>query len=221
MKRIRYGISTILLLFAVMICNGIRVFAIYTLAALLHETGHILSAKMQKIKLKEIKFGIFGAKIETDERLTSYKSELFLALAGPLANLISAAMVFALFYASGASAAEMLEASSELLISGRSDAWGYLGFFALSSLVHAATNLVPISGFDGGRVLYCALAALTSERLAERILSLTTAFSVFVIWTVALYLMLKISSGIGIYAFAACIFLTTLHAKDQKSEWEF
>lgn len=219
MRKIRYGLGGILLFLAVMICNGIKPFAIYASAALLHEMGHILAAKIQKIKLKEMKFGIFGAKIETDERLISYKGEFFLALAGPMANLIAAALIFAFAEANGASAIGIFSKASELLQSGRSDAWGYLGFFAVSSAVHAATNLVPIARLDGGRVLYCAVAELSDERVAERVLSVTTAISLFAIWTVALYLMLKISSGIGIYAFAFCIFLTTL--KKDNSEEQF
>ncbi|MBQ3012540.1 MAG: site-2 protease family protein [Clostridia bacterium] len=217
MRKIRYGLGGILLFLAVMICNGVKPFFIYALAALLHEAGHILAAKTQKIKLKEIKFGIFGAKIETDERLISYKSEFFLALAGPLANLVAAAIIFAVSRASEVSAVELFEKASELLESGQSDAWGYLGFFAVSSLIHAVTNLVPIEKLDGGRVLYCAVAAISNERFAERVLSVTTAISLFAIWTMALYLMLKISSGIGIYAFAFCIFLTTLK-KDNSEE---
>ena len=217
MRKIRYGLGGILLFLAVMICNGVKPFFIYALAALLHEAGHILAAKMQKIKLKEIKFGIFGAKIETDERLISYKSEFFLALAGPLANLVAAAIIFAVSRASEVSVLGLFEKTSGLLESGQSDAWGYLGFFAVSSLVHAVTNLVPIEKLDGGRVLYCAVAAISNERFAERVLSVTTAISLFAIWTMALYLMLKISSGIGIYASAFCIFLTTLK-KDNSEE---
>lgn len=193
-----------------MIFNGVTPLVIYAMAALLHESGHILAAKAQKIKLKEIKLGIFGAKIETDERLISYKSEFFLALAGPAANIIAALIIFAFLGTSEASVNEILEKSSELLHYGGSDASGYLGFFAISSMAHAVSNLVPIARLDGGRALYCAVAAILSDRVAQRILSLTTAISLFVIWTMALYLMLKISSGIGMYVFVCCIFLATL-----------
>lgn len=217
MKKIRYGIGGILLLLAVVTCNGIIPFAIYALAALLHELGHILAAKMQKIKLKEIKLGIFGAKIETDERLLPYKSELFLAIAGPAANLLTGAIVVALAMTGGYSVNLLFDGASELLRSGQSGAVGYVGFFVISSLAHAVTNLMPIKRLDGGRALYCAAAAISNERIADRAVTAATALSIFIIWTVALYLMLKISSGIGIYAFAACIFLTTLgHDNSEK-----
>jgi hypothetical protein len=44
----------------------------------------------------------------------------------------------------------------------------------------------------------------------------SSAVAAFVLWTVSLYLMLKISAGLGIYVFAACIFFTTLKG----TEWE-
>jgi Zn-dependent protease len=210
LKRLRQGIGGILLLFAIIMCNGARPFAIYALAAFLHELGHIIAAKMQKIKLKEIKFGILGVRIETGERMMSYKDELLIAIAGPATNLLTALIILAGAKISGYALTELFDGASELLHSGQSGALGYIGFFAVSSLAHAVTNLMPIKRLDGGRALYCTVAAISSERVAETALTLATALSLFAIWTIALYLMLRISSGIGIYAFAAFIFLSTL-----------
>ena len=210
MKRITYGIGGALLLLAVMTCNRIIPFALYVFAAVLHELGHIWTAKRLKIKLKAVRIGIFGAKIETDERLISYKSEFILAIAGPAANLLTAAIALAIAKLIGYSPESLLDGATELLTSGQSGAAGYIGFFSVSSLAHAVTNLMPIKRLDGGRALYCITAAISSERIADRVLTAATAISLFVIWTASLYLMLRISSGIGIYVFAACIFMTAL-----------
>jgi membrane-associated protease RseP (regulator of RpoE activity) len=92
---------------------------------------------------------------------------------------------------------------------------GILGFFILSSLVQAVTNLMPVQSFDGGRILYCALARYVDSDTAERIVAAASALSAFVLWTVALYLMLRISSGLGIYVFAACIFAGMITEKER------
>ena len=210
MKRITYGIGGGLLLLAVMTCNRIIPFALYVFAAALHELGHIVAAKRLKIKLKAVRIGIFGAKIETDERLISYKSELILAIAGPAANLLTAAIALAIAKLIGCSPEALLDGAAELLTSGQSGVAGYIGFFSASSFAHAATNLMPIKRLDGGRALYCTIAAISNERIADRVLIAATAVSLFIIWTASLYLMLRISSGIGIYVFAACIFMTSL-----------
>ena len=63
------------------------------LAAFCHELGHIIAAKLQRIPLGELKLGIFGASLTSKPLLCSYKSEIILAAAGPLVNLISAAIL--------------------------------------------------------------------------------------------------------------------------------
>ena len=104
-------------------------------------------------------------------------------------------------------AAERAEA---FLHSPRADFLGLLAFFALSSLIQAILNLMLVKTFDGGRILYCATSNLLGERAGERILTVTTAFSALILWIIALYLMIKIGGGLGIYVFAACVFAGTL-----------
>lgn len=217
MRRIIYACGGILLIAAMMLGSGAVPMAIYALAALLHEAGHILAAKLQGINIKRISLGVLGLKIETDERLFSYKSELILALSGPLANLASLAVILVIARACGVPIPNLIERSAQMLQTGHSEAWGYVGFFALSSLIHAATNLMPIKSFDGGRATRCAAALLFGERAAEIILTVTSVSLLFAIWSIALYLMLKISSGIGIYAFVLSVFLTTLHGERRKN----
>ena len=77
-------------------------------------------------------------------------------------------------------------------------------------------NLLPVRTFDGGRVTYCLSAILFGERRAENLLDVFSALSAFVLWTVSLYLMLKISSGLGVYVFSLCLFLSTFEKGNER-----
>lgn len=205
MKKIKFGIGGLLMLAATIVSDSARVIIVYMLAAFLHEMGHILAAKLMKIEIKEIKFGFFGVRIITDERLTSYKRELLLASAGPAVN-IAIFIALLLYFCVNGGEQRLFEAADVFLSGGAATYEGYFAFFALSSLVQAIFNLMPVNTFDGGRILYCAVAESISERAAAYALSVTTALSAFVLWTAAMYLMLRVSSGLGIFVFAACIF---------------
>ena len=206
MPKIRFGIGGVLMLAAMLISDSGVLVLIYAFAAALHEAGHLVAAKMLGIGIDEIAFGFSGIRIVTEGRLTSYKKEFLLAAAGPFMNILTFLFSLFVFSRKYVGFESMIEAGSRLLSSGEGDKYSYLAFFALSALVQAIVNLLPVKSFDGGRMLYCLTAELFGEGGAERIVGITTAFSVFILWTVALYLMLRASSGLGIYVFAACIF---------------
>jgi len=211
MKKISFGIGGLLMLSAMAVSDSFCVFAVYLFAALLHEMGHIIAAKVMKIGIKEIKFDFSGVRICTDSSLTPYKSEIILAISGPAVNLL-AFLASALSWVIKYGSLEDFFASANLLMKeGSGNADNVIAFFALSSLVQALINLMPVESFDGGRILYCATAELFGDRVARRVTDAASALSAFLLWTVALYLMLKISSGLGIYVFAACIFLSSLN----------
>lgn len=199
----------VLMIASMLVSDSAAVIAVYLAAALWHEVGHLLAAKILKIGISEIKLGFSGARIVTDERLTSYKSELLLSLAGPLANILGCGAVVGVFCMLGEGIKGAAESAETFLRSPRADLRGILAFFALSSVIQAILNLLPVKTFDGGRILYCAAADLIGEGAGERILTVTTAFSALILWIFALYLMIKIGGGLGIYVFAACVFAGT------------
>ena len=207
MRRVKFGLGGMLMLSAMAISDNVWVIVIYLAAALFHELGHLAAARLLCIPVKEIRFEFSGVRICTDTGLTSYRQEILLSLAGPLVNLILAALSF---FAVGAerSFGTLLSLGMELLSGGEISVANSLGFFALSSLIQALTNLLPVNSFDGGRILYCLTALLWGELVADRILSVTSVASALLLWTVALYLMLRISAGLGIYVFAACVFFS-------------
>ena len=70
----------------------------WTLSALLlHEIGHLLSALLTGIRMKELSFSCFGIRLMREERiLTDWKRELFVYAGGPLMNLFCFGILFLL-----------------------------------------------------------------------------------------------------------------------------
>ena len=102
-----------------------------------------------------------------------------------------------------------IRAANRFLEAGSGGGREAVAFFALASIVQAFGNLLPVESFDGGRMLYCAISEIMDEKVAWRAVEIASALSAFIMWTLALFLMLKVSSGLGIYVFAVCIFLCT------------
>lgn len=217
MKKIKLGFGAVLMLAVMLISDREDVLLIYIFSALLHETGHLIAAKLLDIEIKEIRFDFSGARICTDSSVISYKKELLLACAGPAANIIAVILICISFAGSHSSLNELWTYASDFIFADSLTVEGVIGFFALCSVLQGAINLLPVRSFDGGRILMCIMAMLFSERTAECVVGIMSAISAFVLWTVALYLMLRISSGLGIYVFAACIFAGILANNSEKT----
>ena len=210
MKRFKTLIGLMMMLCALVVSEEVNVLIVYIVAAVVHELGHIIAAKTLKIKIKEISFDFSGLRIEVDERLTPYGAELVLAAAGPFANFVASFAACMVIKKEGLDIISAFEAAEKFIDTGKASFAGICGFFVMSSCVQAVINLLPVKTFDGGRILYCTLAAVSDERIADSVLSVTSCVFAFILWTVSLYLMLKMSAGLGIYIFSACIFAITL-----------
>ena len=157
--------------------------------AVLHELGHVACAKMRRVRLEGLDIGIFGARINLDPAIYSYSDEITVCIGGPAINLISAdvaAIVAKLFYI-----------HSEGLY-----------FFILASLSLAIVNLLPIKSFDGGRILFALLAKRHSLDTAERIINVSSFLSLFLIWALSLYLLLRTSASLSLFIFSVSVFAT-------------
>ena len=210
MKKIKTVMGVLLLLCALFVSEKIYVRVVYACAAAIHEIGHIAAARVLGVKIKDISFDFSGLRISVDERLTSYSDEIWLAAAGPVSNLLSAFAVTVFIKSSRREVLTAFEVAHDFLESGKPSVDGICAFFIVASCVQALINLLPIKTFDGGRILYCLLAHALGENVSETVISITSGIFAFVLWTVSLYLMLRISSGLGIYIFSASIFSMTL-----------
>lgn len=105
--------------------NGWRLTAVLLGMATVHEAGHWLVLKAAGGRAAGLRIGILGAVMEVDSRGLSYGKELLVVLAGPAANLLTAAVC------AGAGAETA----------------------AGAGLILGAFNLLPIRPLDGGRAL--------------------------------------------------------------------
>ncbi len=150
------------------------------LAAFLHELGHILSAKLCKIPLEELKLDIFGAAITPKRGIYSYKNELCLAAAGPLVNLaIGGALIFLL-----------------------KDINGFFELFISASLFLGIFNLLPLEGFDGYRILHCTLCNKFSFDSSIKICNFLSFFISLFMWLLSVYLMLRLGASLSLFVFS-------------------
>ena len=154
------------------------------LAAALHELGHVCAAKICAIPLRELKLGIFGAALSTDTALYSYKKEIFLAAAGPLSNIVSTVILYPLLK------------SSE----------GFGQMFLAASLFLAILNLLPISDFDGERILRCILCEIFSPKTASTLCRILSFICVLSLWMLSVYLLLRRSASLSLFIFSLSLF---------------
>ena len=174
----------ILLLVVLILTDRTRVVLLTLLAALLHECGHLLAAKLMRIPMRGVRFDLLGVRLEIGGRMLSYGEEWLLAAAGPLTSLLCAAVAALAWRVS-------------LLFQ----------IFSCASVVLGALNLLPIRTFDGGRMLECCLTAFWGVRVAQRGLAVTSVTFLFLVWAVSVYFLLRAGDGLALFCFSLSLFL--------------
>lgn len=152
-------------------------------AALLHELGHVAAAAALGIDLRSIRLDVLGARLNTSGRLHSYAAEVALCAAGPAVNFLCFALLLPFFE--------------------RAD---YLSALGLTSLSLGIFNLLPISGFDGGRILYGLLHRLLPPTLAERLCAACSLLSLLLLWMLSVWLLLRTGSSLSLFVFSCYLF---------------
>jgi Zn-dependent protease/CBS domain-containing protein len=115
------------------------------LCVILHEFGHALTAKRYGINTKDIILLPIGGLARLERLPDDPKQELWVALAGPLVNvLIFLLLTFVLAFTGF---------ESQALENLRLDGGTFLLYLTSANLILALFNLVPAFPMDGGRVL--------------------------------------------------------------------
>ena len=175
------------------------------LAIVIHGGGHLLLAHLLGIRFSRVCRTATGFRLLTGEQgFPSYLCEFFVTLGGPLFNVVSALFVRALFP----------PALSGTLLASVCDVFVPLSFYL------ALLNVLPLRGFDGGGLLVCMLCvhhppipSLLPDT-AERVLSVCSALTLFLLWLVSVYLLLLCGSALSLYVFCAQLFRATLPSED-------
>ena len=109
-------------------------------SVLLHELGHALQARRERIEIDGITLWLFGGVATLKGAFKTAGAEFRIAIAGPAVSLVLAAVFVATTLVAPAEAVEGVAA--------------WLGYVNLALLVF---NLVPAIPLDGGRILHAAL----------------------------------------------------------------
>lgn len=189
MRKIKITPTFLIWSFTLILTHGDEMLPL-SLAVLAHEVGHLIAARALGIEIRTITLSILGARMETVGDI-SYMKEFLLALGGPLAGIILHVSALAIYRA------ELFSGSAhELMLS-----------LSLISLALSVFNLLPISTLDGGRMLSCILSLLLPLTIAEKGERLLSVCSVFALWLLSVYMILRRAIGLPMLVFSCILFI--------------
>ena len=170
-----------LLLLSVMLFTKDMLFPATLLAATWHECGHLLTARVLGVRLRLLELDIPGARLFPSGPLPSYAAEGWLAAAGPAASFLLAALILPL---KGEFFAALFAATLSL------------GLY----------NLLPVSGFDGGRVLSALVAPFFGEQISVRVTRVASYLSIFFLFSLSATLLLRYGENLSLAVLCASLF---------------
>ena len=124
------------------------VFIVYTLSALFHELGHAFIATNAGFTLKALSLMPYGASVTADLEGISFKDEIAVLIAGPLANFFVAIIFVASWWF-------------------MPSAYPFTEVVVTANLSLFLINLFPIGTLDGGRILQSFFKAHFSQKYAD------------------------------------------------------
>lgn len=148
---------------ALLLCQPDGLAVTCLLASVIHEGGHLLAMLMLRVPPADCVLGAFGLRIRLGQHLAGYGRNIWIALAGPLANGVAAAILL----------------------------WAGVPQTAAVHLLLAALNLLPGAVLDGGEVLRCCLCLVGWERATDAVLRLSTTLALLPMAAVSLWLFLR------------------------------
>lgn len=121
-------------------------------AIIMHEFGHLFAMWVLDVAPKQIK--LIPASVQITADITRrYKTDIAISLCGPLTNLL----LFAVLYLN------FISFKNEAVL-----------VYALINLIIGAFNLLPVTGLDGGTILFSMLAKRMDYNRARCILRIVT-----------------------------------------------
>ena len=163
-------------------------YALFLLAAVaLHETGHLFAFLVCGEPLPRFSGQGIGLLLTPRAPLLSYPKEIFVCAAGPAFNLLAALALLPALQHGQAQDANFC--------------------FLVLHLLTALLNLLPIDGFDGGRILYALLAWLAGPRLAAFLSSAASLLCVLFLYFSGIFLFFLANSGPQLLLFSLLLLL--------------
>lgn len=195
--RARISPAFIIMLAAFVLLDGTALLLGLMASVALHELAHVAAILRRGGSIERVELRAFRINIRLGrETCLSYRDEMAVALAGPLANIAAAAALTLWSAVLGAFAGAL--------------------FMVAANAALCLFNLLPIEDLDGGRTLRALLMTRMDMHLAERI---CTAVSwAFMLPLLALSVMLVVWSGYNLsLAFIAVHMLVSMAVKQARA----
>ncbi len=162
------------------------------LAAGIHEGGHLAAASLLRIPMRRLRLDLPGARLDAYGRMLTPGEEWLLCSAGPLASLCLSVAV--------------------------SPLWDKGSFFlqlSCISLLLGLLNLLPVRGFDGGRMLEAGLSRFVSPRVIHILLGGLTFGALFLLWAIAVYFLILAGDGLSMLCFSLGLLLRFFDGEEE------
>lgn len=139
------------------------IFALFA-CVVAHEFGHALTARRYGITTKDITLYPIGGVASLEKMPDNPRQELLVAIAGPVVNIVIAAVLWGIIYFTGTipdpAALEKAEAITDV---------PFLFTLLTANILLAGFNLIPAFPMDGGRALRALLSTGMDRARATRI----------------------------------------------------
>ena len=173
-KNSKFGVNpAIFLILLWLIFNfGFIIFFSYLTAIVLHELGHYFMAKAFGYSLSKFSLSPYGVSLSYYGEELEERDDIFIALAGPLTNIVCSLLCLALWWIFPVS-------------------YIFLSPFVEVSLVIALFNLLPAYPLDGGRIFVSFCAKFMERKRAIKltmIFNILFAFFFFIIFIVLCFI---------------------------------
>lgn len=187
MKKNKFKLSPLLIIvaLALLFFSSFKNFVIYFIVICLHEFAHYFIAKKLGYKLKNMYIMPYGVCLSYNDTLFSEKDEIYIAIAGPVINIIFCLLCVTLWWLFP-------------------ETYYYLDYFCFCNLMLATFNLIPCFPLDGGRVL---VGLLSSKIDREKALKVTIIINYIVSIVLLVLFFVSILKDINFTYLFVAIFL--------------
>ena len=186
-KNIKINIICVLLILLFFYIN-FSVYALIILACIfIHELGHIILIKLRGFKILSVEATPCGINIIING-LAPYRTDILIALGGPVFNIIFAFLFFLIMQGAG---------NSSILM-----------FAFITNIIYAALNLFPVASLDGGRVLACILKIYFPENIARNIFAAISAIFLIILSICAFFILMLTGYNFSLVLLCAYLFYT-------------
>lgn len=140
--QIKFLFIAIITIFLLTDTTGLSIICL--LSCVFHELGHLLSFRLVQIKPKLLCFDITGIKLEQPTTQLPFLTELIILLAGSFTNYTMAFIGYLI---------SPIQNQNLIII----------------NIIIGTFNLLPLSGFDGGKIVFTLLSIFLTDKTAYKI----------------------------------------------------